>query len=99
MVVKKYTLSGDVTIESVESLDSFPAAYGAGLVADDSGATLAGYALANLEGQDGVGHHDVFVRRYDAAGNQSWTLQYGSPSADHGNARFVHLVDTAAQDL
>ncbi|MEK7752531.1 MAG: SBBP repeat-containing protein, partial [Acidobacteriota bacterium] len=58
-----------------------------GAAADSSGAVfVAGYVLGALAGQVWQGQWDLFVRKYDAAGNEVWTRQLGTPSNDYATA-------------
>jgi pimeloyl-ACP methyl ester carboxylesterase len=43
---------------------------------------VAGYTDGALPGQSSAGEHDAFVRKYDTAGNELWTRQFGSGGAD-----------------
>jgi hypothetical protein len=52
------------------------------LAVDASGVYVAGLTLGTLPGQTSGGFVDAFVRRYDAAGNELWTIQFGTSSAD-----------------
>jgi autotransporter-associated beta strand protein len=52
------------------------------LAVDASGVYVAGLTLGTLPGQASSGFVDAFVRRYDADGNEIWTIQFGTSSAD-----------------
>jgi hypothetical protein len=39
---------------------------------------VAGYVNGALPGQISVGGADAYLRKYDAAGNELWTRQFGS---------------------
>src|SRR5205085_2866670 len=45
---------------------------------DASGVYVAGYTHGTLPGQSSAGDEDAFVRKYDAAGNELWTRQFGA---------------------
>jgi hypothetical protein len=49
-------------------------------VATDTGGGVfvAGITMGNLAGQPLFGYQDAFVRKYDVAGNELWTRQFGS---------------------
>jgi hypothetical protein len=49
------------------------------------GVYVVGNTGGNLGGPN-VGEYDVFVARYDAAGNESWIEQFGSADYDFGTA-------------
>lgn len=54
---------------------------------------VAGDAGDALPGAVSIGVTDVFVRKYDASGNELWTRQFGTPMSEEG--RKV-LVDSSA---
>ena len=47
-----------------------------------SGVYVAGSTNGTFQGQQGVGSHDAFVRKYDADGNVVWTSQFGTQNQD-----------------
>jgi hypothetical protein len=49
---------------------------------DASGVYVAGYTDGTLPGQTSAGGPDAFVRKYDLAGNELWTRQFGTSGAD-----------------
>jgi hypothetical protein len=50
---------------------------------DGSGSVyVAGYTGGTLPGQTSAGAYDAFVRKYDSAGAEEWTRQFGSSSFD-----------------
>jgi hypothetical protein len=51
-----------------------------------SGIYVVGWTVDALPGQAALGAHDAFVRRYDTAGNEVWTRQFGTAEADLGFA-------------
>ena len=61
-----------------------------GLVATASGITsdpmgnvyVVGQSVLALPGQSVAGSTDVFVRKYNSAGNELWTRQFGTPGTD-----------------
>ncbi len=52
------------------------------LAADSSGVYAAGSVQAALPGQCRSGAQDIFVRRYDSAGNEQWTRQFGTTGTE-----------------
>src|SRR5688500_1256411 len=65
-------------IEWVRQFGSFSQGLAVARAADADGAVYVAGAIA-LPGQ---AFHDAFVRKYDAAGNELWTRQFGSPLSD-----------------
>ncbi len=53
-----------------------------GIAVDASGVYLAGVAGSALPGQTSSGGNDAYVRKYDVAGNERWTRQFGTASFD-----------------
>ncbi len=53
-----------------------------GISADASGVYVAGLTGGTLPGETSAGFADAFVRKYDAAGNEVWTRQFGSSTDD-----------------
>jgi|GEM_PF-784617 len=49
---------------------------------DLSGIYVTGYTTGALPGQSSAGGHDAFVRKYDDAGNELWTRQFGTSGTD-----------------
>lgn len=93
--VRKYDASGSemwtrqfgsVTFDSARSVavDIF----GNVLLTGDTGGTLPGSVS--------IGATDVFVRKYDASGNELWTRQLGTSTSDEGRSV---LVDSSANVL
>ena len=62
-----------------------PAAEGAQAADADGNVYVVGYTSGALPGQTGAGGLDVFVRKYDAAGNELWTRQFGTASDERAN--------------
>lgn len=59
------------------SYDSLTAAF-----ADDTGVYVTGWVQQALPGQTWAGDYDVYVRKYDHAGVEQWTDQFGTPFSD-----------------
>jgi hypothetical protein len=53
---------------------------------DASGAYVAGITDGTLPGQTSAGSSDAFVHKYDAAGNELWTRQFGTSDDDLATA-------------
>ena len=49
---------------------------------DGSGVYVVGKTLGTLSGQTSAGGNDAFIRKYDSAGEVTWTRQFGTPSSD-----------------
>jgi hypothetical protein len=56
-----------------------------GVAARDGYVYVAGHTSGVLAGQISAGAQDVFVRKYDSAGNELWTRQFGTPADDETN--------------
>jgi uncharacterized protein (UPF0548 family) len=57
-----------------------------GVSAGIDGVYVAGWTCGALPEQASAGICDAFLRKYDAAGNQVWTRQFGSPAVDQAVA-------------
>ncbi|MGH8991654.1 MAG: SBBP repeat-containing protein [Acidimicrobiia bacterium] len=58
-----------------------------GVALDGAGnAYVAGWTFGTLAGQRSAGMVDAFVRKYDAAGREVWTRQFGSAERDFARA-------------
>src|SRR5712691_2582049 len=60
-----------------------------GLATDGSGIYSAGITSGAFPSQVNAGSWDVFLRKFDTAGNALWTAQFGT---SHQDAPFVHGV-------
>ncbi len=78
--VRKYDTDGNVVW--TRQFGSSDADAGNAIAADASGVYVAGNAPAALPGQTFLGSVDIFVRKYDAAGNEQWTRQFGTTDFD-----------------
>jgi len=57
--------------------------FGQGIVMDSSGAIyVAGYTDGNLDGQVNSGGTDLFISKFDSAGNVQWTRLLGTATSD-----------------
>ena len=82
--VRKYDFAGDVlwTREFGSGADDFAT----GVAVDASGVYLVGFTFGTLPGKTGNNQNgtvrDAFVRKYDFAGNEQWTQQFGAAADD-----------------
>lgn len=68
-------------------LGSASADYGTGIAIDSSGNIyVTGYTYGDLDGNTNAGPSDIFLGKYDSAGNKQWTRQLGNIKRDSGNA-------------
>jgi hypothetical protein len=56
-----------------------------GIAVDASGVYVVGTTTGALPSQTSAGGEDVFVRKYDAAGNELWTRQFGGTPGPSGS--------------
>ena len=76
-------LSGPGDIEWLRQFGSLSAGQEiARAVGADGSVYVAGETDGVFPGQTGAGDDDVFVRKYDAGGNEQWTRQFGTASRD-----------------
>lgn|GEM_PF-1257924 len=61
-----------------------PRDYARGVCTDGSGVYVAGYTDGAFPGQTPAGGRDLFLRKFDAEGNELWTRQFGSSTYDYG---------------
>ncbi len=78
--VRKYDASGTEIWTRQFGSPEYDQAFG--IAADASGVYVTGTTQGTLPGQSSTGGADVFVRKYDANGTESWTRQFGTPSFD-----------------
>jgi hypothetical protein len=57
---------------------------------DGSGVYVTGSTADTLPGQSSAGNADAFIRKYDPAGNELWTRQFGTSNFDQGRAVGAH---------
>ncbi len=81
--VKKFDLNGNPVWVHQFGTGASDIPYGAG--SDGSGVYLAGATQGILPGQTSAGGYDSYIRKYDANGNEIWTLQFGSKADDRAN--------------
>ena len=78
--VRKYDLAGNEVW--TRQFGSAIADIATGITVDASGVYVIGETDGTLPGQTGSGSKDAFVRKYDLAGNEVWTRQFGSATND-----------------
>jgi autotransporter-associated beta strand protein len=78
--VRKYDAAGHVVW--TRQFGTTGEDFGAGIALDASGVFVTGTTSSHFPGQVNVGFDDVFVRKYDAAGNEVWTRQSGTSDVD-----------------
>lgn len=81
LFVRKYDHLGNEQWSRQFGTSSTDVALGIAVDADGNSFT-AGWTDGILPGQTGSGGRDAFVRKYDTAGNEVWTQQFGSISTD-----------------
>jgi len=50
---------------------------------------VSGYTSGNLDGNANAGDMDIFLVKYDSAGNRLWTKSYGTSGSDHPGYRMA----------
>lgn len=78
--IRKYDLDGNEVWTRQFGTDRGD--FAGSIVTDNSGIYVVGSTFGALPGQTGVRYYDAFVRKYDTAGNEIWTYQFGSMSDD-----------------
>jgi prepilin-type N-terminal cleavage/methylation domain-containing protein len=53
-----------------------------GLIINASGVYVVGSTSGTLPGKTSLGSQDAFIRKYDFAGNEVWTTQFGTAASD-----------------
>ncbi len=83
-VLAKYDLDGNElwTVQFGTTKADFPS----NVVADTTGVYVIGGTLGGFPGQHRHRRQDVFLTRFDADGNQDWTVQFGTDGFDTGYA-------------
>jgi Bacterial Ig-like domain (group 3)/SdrD B-like domain/Beta-propeller repeat len=78
--VRKYDLDGNELWTRQFGSTGFDQA--SGIAVGATGVYVAGLTSGTLPGQTSAGNFDAFVRKYDAAGNELWTRQFGTADVD-----------------
>ncbi len=81
--VRKYDTAGNEVWTRQFGTSSFDAANGVSV--DSTGIYVVGYTQDTFPGLSSAGDRDAFLRKYDAAGNDVWTRQFGESNADAAN--------------
>ena len=83
VIVRRYDLEGSLQwSRQFGSADVIVSEFGYCISADSSGVYVGGVTYGTLPGQTSSGNHDAFVRKYDLAGNELWTRQFGTAGWD-----------------
>jgi hypothetical protein len=83
VVVVKYDGAG--TLQWIEQVGAAELEFAGGIATDASGNVyVAGSTQGALHGNASAGMMDMFVAKYDAAGQRQWTRQLGSSEWDYG---------------
>ena len=69
------------------------------VAADSSAVYVSGITTGALPGQTNSGASDAFVRKYDSAGNELWTRQFGTDQGDRGGAVALDATNVYAVGL
>ena len=71
-----------------------------GIASDGAGVYVTGFTYGNLPGQTNAGGADAFVRKYDTAGTEQWTREFGTTVDERGIGEIPqaggHLNDVLA---
>jgi autotransporter-associated beta strand protein len=82
--VRKYDAAGNLLWTRQFGTDHPDRTYA--VAVDGTGVYVAGSIGGTLPGQTSFGGTDAFVRKYDAAGNETWTRQFGTVAVEVANA-------------
>ncbi|UCD92861.1 MAG: SBBP repeat-containing protein [Methanobacteriota archaeon] len=76
-------VANPVQVEWTRQFGSPGEDYANGIALDDSeNLYIVGYTTGELPDQTQNGERDAFLRKYDSAGNEMWTEQFGTPEDD-----------------
>ncbi len=92
--VRKFDTAGTALWSRQFGSRSDDFAYGLGVDASDN-LYIAGYTSGALPGANSAGGYDAFVRRYDSAGTETWTRQFGTSGADKAYALAVDATSVS----
>ncbi|MDW8310960.1 MAG: SBBP repeat-containing protein, partial [Verrucomicrobiales bacterium] len=85
LFVAKYDPAGNRLWLRQRGTDERDFAYG--VAADAAGNIyVTGYTGGGLDGNSNIGQWDIFLTKFDAAGNWQWTRQVGTSQDDEGRA-------------
>ncbi|HLF41426.1 MAG TPA: SBBP repeat-containing protein [Acidimicrobiia bacterium] len=83
--VRKYAAGGEELW--TRQFGSFDRDFARGVAVDGQGDVyVVGQTFGTLPGQQSAGGFDAFVRKYDAAGAEIWTRQFGSSGGEGANS-------------
>jgi hypothetical protein len=82
--IRKYDVNGNELWTSRFGSSAWDGA--SAVVADGSSVYVVGGTNGTLSDQTNTGDTDAYIRRYDTAGSEVWTRQFGSSFADHAYA-------------
>ena len=88
--IRKYDTNGNVAW--TQQFGTTGADIAGAAAVDGAGVYVTGKVAGALPGQTRVGGDDVFIRKYDLAGNETWTRQFGTVDNEQG---FGIAVDTS----
>ncbi len=93
--VRKYDASGNELWTRQFGTSSTDRSWGISVNA--SGVYVTGFTWGTFSGQTSAGGHDVYLRKYDASGNELWTRQFGTsdtifPTGISVNASGVYVT-------
>jgi hypothetical protein len=81
LTLSRYGADGSVAWTQTLDSTAFDLLY-SGIAADSSGVCVAGGKEGEFPGFTSAGSRDVFARKYDPAGVELWTIQFGSAGPD-----------------
>ena len=90
--VRRYDVNGNVVWTRQFGTSSFDYAYGVSATAD--AVYVIGTTQGTLPGQIALGFEDGYLRKYDLAGHELWTRQFGTSTVD-----FARGVSAAADGI
>ncbi|MFO0913441.1 MAG: SBBP repeat-containing protein [Pirellulales bacterium] len=88
--VRKYDSAGNLQWTRQFGTDTYD--WGESVFADHLGSVYVTGATAGALDGTNAGNQDVFVRKYDSAGNLEWTRQFGSSDTDNGSHTSVDAL-------
>src|SRR5262249_33873006 len=87
-------LPATVEIEWLQQFGTFRVAHAdiAYSVTSDGSVYIAGQVGGYLPGETSAGGFDSFLRKYDTAGNELWTRQFGTSPSDGNGFDVIHGI-------
>ena len=88
LFLRRYDPAGNVvwTRQLESSLSDLASAVAVGA---QGGVFVTGSTMGDLDGHASTGDQDVFLVKYDGAGNKLWSRQFGTPATDRGTGLAV----------